>query len=324
MTLPTIRPSHLVPLLLVAFAGLVWCPRPVIADTASDEQAIRSASQAYKDALEKGDGKALAKLWLPEGDIIDATGEVLPGRTSVEMLEPPAADAPPAAKPAITFEKTTVRFVSPDVALEDGVVRALPPGYSVPVHGRFAAVWVRHEGAWKLAAIRESKSDRAVGHEVLADLDWMIGDWAAVEDATVKTAGVRPTIEVSARWNRQHTFIIRDMTITPPGGSQDDAIRITQRIGWDPLSKSIRSWVFSSDGGHGEAVWYRDGDSWVARASAVLPDGSQTSSLNMYSFDGKDRCVWRSLPTHVGGEHMPQVNMTMVRKQGTGTSGGAR
>jgi hypothetical protein len=49
---------------------------------------------------------------------------------------------------------------------------------------------------------------------------------------------------------------------------------------------------------------------------AVLPDGTQASSLNLYSYDGADRYTWRSLPTHVGGEHLPQVTMTMVRKKG--------
>jgi hypothetical protein len=137
-------------------------------------------------------------------------------------------------------------------------------------------------------------------------------------------AAARPKIEVSTRWNPTRTFLLRDMKITPPGAAADAAVQVTQRIGWDPLSKSIRSWVFSSDGGHGEAVWSRDDGSWVARTTAVLPDGSQTSSLNIYSYDGKDRCVWRSLPTHVGGEHMPQVNLTLVRKPGTGISEGAR
>jgi hypothetical protein len=47
---------------------------------------------------------------------------------------------------------------------------------------------------------------------------------------------------------------------------------------------------------------------------AVMPDGTQTSSLNIYSYDGADRCTWRSVPTHVGGEHVPHVTMTMIRK----------
>jgi hypothetical protein len=74
------------------------------------------------------------------------------------------------------------------------------------------------------------------------------------------------------------------------------------------------SWAFGSDGSHGEATWTRDDGTWVARTMSVLPDGTQTSSLNIYSYDGANRCTWRSVPTHVGGEHAPHVSMTMIRK----------
>jgi hypothetical protein len=107
------------------------------------------------------------------------------------------------------------------------------------------------------------------------------------------------------------------------GGDAGDglpAMHITQRIGWDPLSRQIVSWSFGSDGSHGEATWSRDDGTWVARTMSVLPDGTQTSSLNIYSYDGTNRCTWRSVPTHVGGEHAPHVSMTMIRKLPTKTA----
>lgn len=320
---PRQRPGRA--LLFAAAALLLAAPPAGAADRTADEQAIRAAGAAYKQALEKGDGKALAALWMPDGDIIDAVGNVLKGRSTVEVLEPPPADAPAGEKPQFTIEDVDLRFVSPDVAIEDGTVKVVPPGGSAALHGRFSAIWVRHDGAWKLSALREARGDEASAAETLTDLAWMVGDWAVVDEgAAGKPAAEKPAIEWSVRWNPTKTFLLRDMKITPPGGGADAAIHVTQRIGWDPLSKSVRSWVFSSDGGHGEAVWSRDDGSWVARTTAVLPDGSQTSSLNIYSYDGKDRCVWRSVPTHVGGEHMPQVNLTLVRKPGTGPSEGAR
>lgn len=305
----------------VAFA----CPVLRAADVAKDADAIRAASAAYKQALERGDGKALAAIWTPDGDIIDAVGNVLKGRETVEVLEPAPADAPANAKPVFTIKETSLRFLTADVAIEDGAVEVVPPGGSAVEKGRFSAVWVRQDGGWKLAVLREARGEPASGTETLADLEWMVGDWTVVDDGeTGKPGSAKPAIEMSVRWNPTKTFLLRDMKIAPPGAAADAAIQITQRIGWDPLSDSIHSWVFSSDGGHGEAVWSRDDGSWVAQTTAVLPDGTQTSSLNIYSYDGKDRCVWRSLPTHVGGEHMPQVNMTLVRKPGTGTQEGAR
>jgi len=302
----------------VAFAS----PGVGAADTKQDADAIRAASAAYKQALERGDGKALAAIWTPDGDIIDAAGNVLKGRQTVEVLEPMPADAAKGGTPTFRITETSLRFLAPDVAIEDGSVEVVLPGTSAVEKGRFSAIWVRQDAAWKLSVLREARGTAPAGAETLADLAWMVGDWTVADDAE-KTAG-KPTIEMSVRWNPTKTFLLRDMKIAPPGAAADAAIHVTQRIGWDPLSRSIRSWVFSSDGGHGEAVWSRDDGSWVARTTAVLPDGTQTSSLNIYSYDGKDRCVWRSLPTHVGGEHMPQVNMTLIRKPGTGTTEGAR
>jgi hypothetical protein len=221
-------------------------------------------------------------------------------------------------------------MLTADVAIEDGTVEVTPPGATAALKGWFSATWVRHDGTWKLSCVRESQISSSHGTPRLADLDWMVGDWTVVEDhpdrepaagSLPPTPAGRPPMEVSVRWNATRTFLLRDMKIADPaapsGGDAGDglpAMHITQRIGWDPLSKQIVSWAFGSDGSHGEATWSRDDDTWIARTMAVMPDGTQTSSLNIYTYDGTNRCTWRSVPTHVGGEHVPHVTMTMIRK----------
>ena len=277
-----------------------------------DEQGVRAASQRYREALDRGDGKTLATLWTADGDIVDEQGAVLEGRATVAATVKPTADAP---RPSFKINDTRLRFLNDDVALEDGTVEVSMPGQARSLKGRFSATWVREPDGWKMAALREDRLDSAAATETLADLDWMVGDWVVIDERAAKAD--KPAIEMAVRWNANRTFLLRDVKIAAPGDAGDAAaLHVTQRIGWDPLSRQLRSWVFSSDGGHGEAIWSRDGDSWVARTTAVLPDGSQTSSLNIYTFDGKDRCVWRSLPTHVGGEHTPPLNLTMIRKGG--------
>jgi uncharacterized protein (TIGR02246 family) len=276
---------------------------------ASDEAAIRAAAKTYVEALAKGDDAAMAALWTPDGDVVDAYGNLLAGRRAVD------ADAPKkdeqSERPEFRIQETRLRFLTADVAIEDGSVEVLPPT-GPPLSGRFSATWVKHEGAWKLAAVREARGEDPSPEAALADLDWMVGDWVVVDAPGRQDDPARPQIEVSAHWNASKTYLTRTMTITP--GGNVPPLEITQRIGWDPLSKSVHSWVFGSDGSHGEANWTRDGKSWVAQARAIHPDGSQSTSLNIYTYDGKDRCVWKSLPTHVGSEAMPTVNMTMVRK----------
>ena len=292
---------------------------PVAAQTSADEQAVRAASVAYKAALERGDGKALAALWTADGDIVDEQGNVSKGRDSAMLTTKPAEGA---GRTESKINETSLRFLSPDVAIEDGTVEVVPPGSSTPLTGRFSAAWVRQGDGWKLGSLREARTSGGDGATQLADLDWMVGDWTVVDNAAGKSAPNTgdPTIDISVRWNATRTFLLRDMKITPAPAKDSTEpmapLHVTQRIGWDPLSRQIRSWVFSADGGHGEAFWSRDGNAWLARATSVDPDGSQTSSLNVYTYDGKDRCTWQSFHTHAGGEHLAPVNKTMIRKPG--------
>jgi uncharacterized protein (TIGR02246 family) len=298
----------------IAFTAAVFAAtssRAALASQADDEAAIRTAAKAYVEALDKGDAARLAALWTPDGDIIDASGQKFPGREAV-TLDQPATPPEPAARPEFRIRETTLRFLTPDVAVEDGTVEVVPPA-GRPLSGRFSATWVRHEGAWKLGALREARGEEPTAAAVLSELDWMVGDWVVVDDHPA--AADQPAIEVSTRWNESRTYLIRELRIPVEGAAP---LTITQRVGWDPLTKSIHSWAFGSDGSHGEADWTRDGRSWVAKSRAVAADGSQTTSLNIYTYDGKDRCAWKSLPTHIGSEHVPPVTLSMIRKPQAG------
>lgn len=290
---------------------------PAAPQQRADEEAVRATARAYLEALERGDARGLAAMWTPDGDIVDDDGRVMNGRETVAAT----ATVDAAARPAFELRETSLRFLSADVAVEDGEVKVTPPGSTAVHTGHFTALWVRQAGAWKLAGLRESRIDAAAAPK-LADLEWMVGEWTVVDEPAGRRpaaagASDQPTMEVSVRWDEGRTFLLREMKVVrkTPGG-QTAAAHITQRIGWDPLSRQLRSWSFGSDGSYAESTWNREGDTWIARAMAVMPDGSQTSTLNLYTYDGVDRCTWRSLPTHVGGEHLPQVTMTMVRKKG--------
>ena len=55
----------------------------------------------------------------------------------------------------------------------------------------------------------------------------------------------------------------------------------SQRIGWDPSAKRLRSWVFDSEGGFGEGVWSKSGNQWIAKMTGVTSDGKTASSTNV-------------------------------------------
>ena len=80
----------------------------------------------------------------------------------------------------------------------------------------------------------------------------MVGEW--IDD------GGNVVVRSSCRWSDDGNFLLQEFNLQI---GEREAQRVTQRIGWDPLAKRIRSWVFDSDGGFGESVWARDGDAWI-------------------------------------------------------------
>jgi len=276
-------------------------------------EAVRAASRIYQEALARGDGKAVAALWTEDGDIIDDMGQVFHGRESVAGLEPAAEGQ---ARPSFTIEGVSIRLLSESVALEDGTVVVTPPGASTAHHGRFAATWVKQADGWKVASLREWRTDPPETSARLADLEWLVGDWTVTVDGQSPDGdnGARPRMEMSVRWNPTGTYLLRETMITSPDGSE--GLQVSQRIGWDPLTRRLHSWSFSTDGSHSEADWSLEEGVWVSRATTVHPDGSQTSTINHYLYDGKEDCTFQSLPTHAGATNQAAVTMTMTRKPG--------
>ena len=165
------------------------------------------------------------------------------------------------------------------------------------------------------ASIQGAEQRPADGGDTLEDLDWMVGDWVLVPEDEDK-AGTKPlgSMAMTVRWDEGRAFLIREATLTPPAESGEPVVTLQQRIGWDPLVDRIRSWSFSTDGSRSEATWFQDGDSWIVRGTAVLPDGTQTSSVNIYTFDGEERCTWRNVEPALAADGAPSARATWVRK----------
>ena len=138
----------------------------------------------------------------------------------------------------------------------------------------------------------------------LAALEWMIGDWVDEGDGV--------TILLENRWSKNKFFIIRSFTVTVDG---QVGLEGKQVLTWDPIKKTIRSWVFDSEGGFGEAVWTQRDDKWVATSSQVLKGGKRASSINVITPVDKDSFTWQSIGREVDGELLPNTpKVTIVRK----------
>jgi hypothetical protein len=89
----------------------------------------------------------------------------------------------------------------------------------------------------------------------------------------------------------------------------------TQRIGWDPLRRQFRSWMFDSEGGFAEGLWSRDGDRWIVKAQGVTRDGQAASGTQIITFLNKDSSTWTSVDRTLDGEAIPAIDeFRLVRR----------
>src|SRR4051812_49481838 len=96
------------------------------ADQAADEAAIRKNDDAYVEAYNKHDAKAIASMWSPEAVYVDPeTGAEAVGRDEIEKE---FADTFANLKDAkLEVNAESIKFLSPNVAVETGTARIVRP-----------------------------------------------------------------------------------------------------------------------------------------------------------------------------------------------------
>jgi hypothetical protein len=189
-------------------------------------------------------------------------------------------------------------------AMEDGTTIVTHRAGEPAEHTRYTVVHVKQGAKWLMASVRDLPDDESTTEDELGRLDWLVGEWVdESEDALVST---------SYRWTDNRRFLLSEFTIKIGGQA---AMNGSQRIGWDPLAKRIRSWVFDSEGGFDEGAWVRSGNQWIVKMTGVTGDGKPASSTNVITRISKDRAMWQSRARIIGGQVEPDVEaFPIVRK----------
>src|SRR4051812_47665173 len=76
-------------------------------------------AQEFIAAFNKGDAKAVAGFWMPDGEYTDQLGTKYKGRAAIEQLYQKVFAANKGAK--LTIHVASAKMLSQDVAIEDGV-----------------------------------------------------------------------------------------------------------------------------------------------------------------------------------------------------------
>ncbi len=270
------------------------------AATSADEKAIRALDDAFIADYNKGDSKALAAVFTEDAEVIEANGDRYQGRDVIEKGFAGIFANNKGAK--ITFEIGAIKFLSADAAKEEGR-SIVTPVKGAPMSNLYTVLYVKHGARWLIASAREENDPHVRPHDRLTDLEWMIGDWV--------DEGADSVVHVNCRWSKDQNFLLRSFTVKRQGKS---VMTVSQRIGWDPLARQVRSWEFDSEGGFGEGKWSRDGERWVVKHEGVRPDGTAASATNFMRRERPDLVRWISTNRVIGDASVPDdEGYTLVR-----------
>src|SRR6266478_880733 len=118
--------------LLLALASITLCGMPALraADTDPKIAEITKTAEAFVEAFHKGDAKAVAAFWTPDGDYVDENSRVLKGRKAIEDSFADLFAGNKGLK--VRIDVASLRFPAPDLAVEDGTSTVVAPDGSAP------------------------------------------------------------------------------------------------------------------------------------------------------------------------------------------------
>jgi len=266
-------------------------------DREPDRVAIRKATESFVAAFEKGDAQLVGTHLTTGAELIPDENPGIRGREAIQKAYAEHFASHPNQK--ITLEPESLRFISRDTAVEEGLMRTSVE-QDAPTTQRFSLLHVREEGQWLLAEIREWPSE---GTE-LRDLEWLIGSWQANRtDAEVQT---------TYEWLGNKAFIRGNISIR----EQDRTVSGMQLIGPDPSTGELAIWMFESDGGVVQGTCTREGKAWVFETHGLTADGGEFAAKNILLRVNQDTITWQPIQLTVGDEEigdLPPVKVTRVK-----------
>lgn len=269
----------------------------------ADEKAIRLTGDTFVKAYALNDAKATAAHFTADAEYIDEQGQVYQGREAIEDAMSALFTDNPGCQIELDIE--SIKLVSPNVAIEDGSTSFTSSTVTEPIESRYSAVHVKANGKWLAASVREhAPKGRRQHRSQLKQLAWLQGNWVDEGDDSV--------VIFSCDAVDGGHFLVRKFAIRIAG---QEAMSGTQRIGWDPLTGKLRSWIFDSEGGYSEGSWHRDDDRWVLKSIGVTADGQTASDTSIYTFVNEHTMTWQSVDHEIAGVEIPDSEVvTIVRR----------
>ncbi len=293
-------------LTLVVAIYLASAAGAVVADQAADEATIRAGAAKYVESYNRRDSKTMASMWSPEAVYIDSeTGERAVGHEAIaKQLDYEFAGAEDAK---LTIQIDSIDFLSPNVAVEKGTAE-VTYSKSKPEKSEYTAVHVKRDGKWLLDRVTEvaEPAPPPSNYEHLKELDWMIGSWIDKDD--------HAAIHTDCEWTKNRNFMTRSFAVAVGDKVNASGMQI---VGWDPIAKQIRSWVFDSNGSYSDGKWKHKGNRWIVQQTGVLADGGKTTATQIYTHVDANSFTWQAVDRTVDGEVQPNIDEVLIVRKPT-------
>jgi uncharacterized protein (TIGR02246 family) len=290
-----------------------YAQTPAIAPSSANPTESKLGSNPIADAIRKEvvesvlafnkrDAKAVAAFWTKDGEYVDESGQTFVGREAIEGHFAEIFASHPEFQ--LQLMSDSIRLLSDSVAIEDGQSVVEHTQNAAAEVSKYTAVHVKVDGKWLLASVRDTWVDTSSPSDVLADLEWLIGDWTAEEN------GART--ESKCRWIVNNKFVERSYSTTQVDGTVTTGLQI---IGWNSQANHVQSWNFAGDGGHAIGVWSATEGGWLAKVTGTTGANVSTTAVNVLRRLDDNAYVWQSMDRTVGEIRLPDTEEVIIRRK---------
>lgn len=278
--------SFCLPGILPAQKPINRIPKNVLAAPATippEDTALRQASDAYSEAVNKGDLKAILDQWTQKGEYRNNLGITLEGRPAIEATYKKWLVDHPKAKLKVVVDR--IRLLSKEAAWVEGTLH-LELADGSKTRSRFRTLRLREEGVWRIS---ESTETLQTGAE-LEDLHWLKGTWKGKAGDDEAEFFVEPTLAGA--------FLKVNFTRKTKGQIIQQGFHM---VGPDPRGLALVSSLFEASSATGNGRWQFDGHHWEVEMTGMDSAGLEATAIQVITQNSADTMTWQAIERVVGG-----------------------
>ena len=288
---------------LIAFPGL--CDGQSDGDSGEPKpspelELIRKNAEAFVDAFNKADAKAVAALWAPTGEMSLDGKTLAKGREAVEKSYAEYFEENAGTTIGVTIE--SIRLLDPRMAVEKGISEIVNDDDESVVDA-YTLIHVNEVDRWLIASADVRQKILEPEFDWKKELGFLEGTWKAEQGDW--------HVEATFEWVANGNFLRRTFKVYNGEDVESSGVQV---IGWDPLEQSVTSWVFGSNGGHGRGWWTLDGIQWVVEADGTTAGGEVITATNVLTILDNDTFRWQSTNRSIEGYELEDTDSIRVSR----------